>query len=457
MEFEKEILRIIEYMNSRLCASERMKPDAIKELAKSVVDSVGKKEYDFSDYKTISLRTNGKVRTVMNFELWSKELLLCIYLKRRIDKCFHVKYPNRNNQVHTLFGIISAIQDMKDFVIVKFDFEDFFNSLSSSYIYENYIKDSSMERQEKEIIKDFISSCAFCYAGINTSNVFAEIIARDFDLEVKKQFMDSGLIFFERYVDDGVLIFNRFISEDECKQRLNNAISAVFLSNDIKVSTPCTTRLNSTKFKYISRRNVAARPGVPHDFDFLGYGFSVCSVNTKGKSSISISYGITEEKIKKYMSKIDLIVQDYKKNRDTNILRHKLKCFVSRIVYRRRRYSQMIWIAKGFISNYNELRFHISQLDALTESFLKDAIKNAFSKSGVDLPYFLKDDPLLSRYSLYFCLAKNKTLLFEENKRIGIGLQALKKMCTEIGVKNIDGKRYNALVREYLIALGIGH
>ena len=456
MELKRELFKIIEYQNSLLSSKERIDADKIKELATNISDNIETKKYDFSNYDSISLRQNGKIRKVMQYQPWSTELIICIYLKRCIDRCFRVRYPNRNSQVHILFGVLSAVQDMKDYVIVKFDFEDFFNSISSQYIYERYIKNSNLNRRDKDILKAFVDSCPYCYAGINTSNVFSEIIARDFDTEIRTQFAGSGLIFYERYVDDGILVFNRYISESDCINVINSAITKIFLHDSTNIAYRCNTRLNTSKFKYISRRKMGDNPGCSYSFDFLGYEFSMC-ISKGAKKRPSILYGITQDKIEKYSSKIDVIVKEFKDKKDMNILRHKLKSFVSRIVYRRKRYSQMIWISKGFISNYNELRFHMSQLDEKTKLFLNNAVIDSFGRNNLSLPYFIESNPASSRYTLYFCLKNNKTLIFENSKQIGINLHTLRQMCSQVGVKNVEKKQYYALVREYLITVGVGH
>ena len=138
------------------------------------------------------------------------------------------------------------------------------------------------------------------------------------------------------------------------------------------------------------------------------------------------------------------------------LLRHKLRAFCARTVYRRKRYLGMVWKVKGFTSNYNELRYHLGQLDGDTEKFLKQGIWDAFDRASIPYPYFLADRVEESPYNLYGCLRKNRTMLFEENERIGINKATLEKMCRQVSVPTVS-KNYNALVREYLIKLRVGH
>lgn len=135
------------------------------------------------------------------------------------------------------------------------------------------------------------------------------------------------------------------------------------------------------------------------------------------------------------------------------LLRHRIRAFACRTVYRRKKYSSLIWKSKGFTSNYCELRLHMNSLDDKTKKFLKDGIRDSFAELGVKLPYFINGYP----YSLYYSLQNNITLLFEENDRIGITFDDLKKMCNQINIHDVDKKTYNSLVREYLISVKVGH
>ena len=455
-EIKNELSRIIEYHNTLLPECSRKHPAEIVSIIDKTVSDWDNGSFNFANYKSIHLKQNGQVRTVKQFEDWSTELFLCIYLKRCIDRAYKIKYPNRNDHMHLLFGLIRSLQDMKDFVIVKYDFKDFFNSISSEYVFYKYLNKSNLSRQQKHLLQQFTSACPFCFAGINTSNVMAEVISKDFDRTLTTALIGKGLIFSKRYVDDGILIFNKYVSKNELEEIVNNVINKVFYDVDISVTNKCTTALNPTKFTYVSKRVIDSNPGTSFDFNYLGYQFLLTSNNTPTRKRTAIRYGITQEKIQKYSKKLDDIVQEYKSDGNLELLRHKLRAFCSRTVYRRKRYSSMVWKVKGFTSNYNELRHHLGQLDADTERFLKNGVLDAFVRSNIPYPYFLCDESEESPYNLYGCMKRNRTLLFEENERIGINKVTLEKMCKQVNVP-VTSKTYNAMVREYLIKLRVGH
>lgn len=454
--FQSELQRIIEYHNSLLPESCRQSRTDLDTIVAKTISACESGSYDFSKFTTLHLRQNGHKRTVQQYGDWSTELFLCIYLKRCIDRTFKIRYPNRNDHMHTLFGTVRAIQDMKDFVVIKFDFKDFFNSISSEYVYQKFLVGSNLNREQKNLLCLFVKECPYCYAGINTSNVMAEVVSREFDQLLTNTLLEKGLIFYKRYVDDGIIIFNKYISQNELLALIDSAIKKSFYDPSIQVKNICHTALNTSKFAYLSKRDIDLAPTTVFDFSYLGYLFLLQSNNTPSRKRTSIKYGITKEKINKYSLKLDDLLAEYIADSNIELLRHKIRAFCCRTVYRRKRYSCMVWKVKGFASNYNELRFHLSQLEPTTELFLKNGVKDAFLRATLPLPYFLKDTAVNSPYNLYGCLNSNNTLLFEENERIGITKATLEKMCQQLNIPTTS-KTYNALVREYLIKLRVGH
>lgn len=451
-----ELQKIAEYQNALLPLHDRKTEQAIRDIVDNAEKAYIDKTYNFKNYSSLQLRQGDKHRTVKMYSPFSVEELLCIYLKRVLDKKFHIAYPNRNTFVRSLFDTIYGLKDMSDYVICKFDFSDFFNSVSSVFVYQKYIKEKGLERFQSELLKQFVDSTEYAYAGLNTSNILCEIIAKSFDSLIIQKFKDAGLILYKRYIDDGVIIFNRYISEDDCLSIIRGAINEAFYDSNLTNIAPCKVTLNPDKTKYIARRYLTVG-GASSVFDFLGYEF-VLEAKVAGKhEKTEFHYGITEKKIKKYTKRITSIVKEYTEapQKDMELLRHQIKAFTHRTVYRINRYKSIIWKSKGFLSNYCELRYHMDELTPQTEKFLKDVVRDAFTSNGVALPYFLKGNSKESIYSLYNNMQKYKTLLFVE--MIGIDCHALKKMCAQIGIDVTSGKGYDGLVRDYLIKVKVGH
>ena len=256
----------------------------------------------------MNLQQDDKQRIVMMYPPFSPEDILCVYLKRVLDRKFHITYPNRNNYMRSVFDTVCALKDMSDFTIYKFDFSDFFNSVSSIYVYQKYIQDKGLERFNAELLKRFVYDTKYTYAGLNTSNILCEIIAKEFDELLMQKLSKSGVILYKRYIDDGIVIFNRYISKDDCLKNVNEAIKSIFYDS-VEANIPsCKTKVNSSKSAYISRRLMTV--GL-YSFDFLGYEFEMSNKVVDGNEKITVRYGITQKKIDKYSKRIADIVKDY--------------------------------------------------------------------------------------------------------------------------------------------------
>ena len=351
---------------------------------------------------------------------------------------------------------------MADFTIVKFDFKNYFNSISTIYVFEKYIKGNLSDRREIDLIKAFAYSTKYAYAGLCTSNTIAEIIATYFDEAIRQVFTENGLILYERYVDDCVLILNEHMEETEVNNTLNAILFDIFHDSQLSCNM-CKTKFNIQKFCYISRRKVLA-DNHAISIDFLGYEFWLASRQQKNKVIITIQYGVTEAKRKKYSDRLDDLISYYAKREtdnadfnDLELLRHRIAAFSSREVYLSKHFRSNIWRVKGFISNYGELRFFLDTdlIEANTKSFLKNAIDDAFARANIKKPYFL----LGGGYNLFDNMRTNKTILLVNH--IGYDYNALSALCRQIGINSTDrnGKPrgYGNLVRDYLIKVRVGY
>ena len=240
----REIKKIIEYQNSSLLLQDRKNEAAINLITEKVIEDYKNKRYDFSKFTDISIKQIGKIQHTKSFEPFSCEEILCIYLKRVLDRKFHIKYPNRNEYIHSLFDTVSALHNMNDYSIFRFDFEDFFNSVSSEYVFKKYISSSSLERYQIELFEKFVNETKFAYAGLNTSNIFCEIIAQKFDELLALKFKGHGLIFYRRYIDDGILIFNKRVGLDQCLSCISEVIEDIFFD---KMVIPAKKMSDSSK------------------------------------------------------------------------------------------------------------------------------------------------------------------------------------------------------------------
>jgi hypothetical protein len=466
MRFVEEIHKAVRHQHA-LDTNSTKTEDELRAIEEAVCTAISAETYDFSNSESIVLKqSGGKKRFVKQYtDVYSPESVLCQCIKQILDRSFRVKYPNRNKSVRALFDTLKAVRQMADFTIIKYDFKDFFNSVSTPYVFEKYLAENLTDRFEADLVKRFAKETKYAYAGFSTSNVIAEIIAQRFDSEVSIAFDGKGLLFFDRYIDDSIIIVNQHIEEVECRKLLEDTLDKVFHDNTITEQPKCKTHFNSSKFRYVSRRMLT---GSQKTIDYLGYEFKFKTQNDKTE----IKYGITQAKIDKYNRRIDEIIRLYKNpvghNGEANpdyqkmeLLRHRIAAFTSRSVYRISRYNTIVWKTKGFIGNYGELRYLLDTplIDARTKTFLERMVENAFQRALLPIPYFLKGLIGKNGYNLFDNMKTNKTLLFVD--KIGCSKHALENLCAQIEINTVDrnGKTrgYGQLVREYLIKVKVGY
>jgi len=461
----KKLIRKAIYHQINLIPDSGLSKNDIEQRIEKIYDDIQTQNYDFTKMETIILNQNNKKRIVKRYAgEFSTESILCLCIKYIIEQAYNISFVNRNKVVHKLFGILPAVIKMMDFTIVKFDFKDFFNTISSEYVFEQEIKNTIKNRKYVDIIENFVHSTHYTYAGLNTSNIFAEIIANRFDETLREFLPINNIIFHERYIDDTVLILNKYISNDEINKILDLSLKKVFYNNVNQGST-CKVSFNNQKYCYLSNRDFSNN--MNKTFDFLGYQFTLNSF-TNGK--IKLSFGITHEKMAKYKKRIDEIIAAYSSSSSVDfnnleLLKHRIECFCSREVYVEQKHNYEIWKVKGFISNYGELRHLLNDsstnVDDDTIYFLKKMVEEAFDRAGF-VPYFIKGSkkgPIYQvGFNLYENMKKNKTILLVEN--IGYDYQALVKRCEQINIDitdhNDNPRKYQSLVREYLIKTKVG-
>ncbi|MSR92601.1 RNA-dependent RNA polymerase family protein [Inconstantimicrobium porci] len=354
------------------------------------------------------------------------------YLKKRLDKEFNISYPNRFQIMNECISVTENLRYMSNFVIFKYDFKDFFNSVSSQRIFNDYIINSSMKKNEIALLEKLVHNFEKCYAGLATSNSLIEIKAKDFDMRLQIHLRDYGMIFYKRYVDDGLIIFNKFVSEDTIKSILYKTVSEIF-GQEVKI--------NENKCIYINQSNSI------NSFNYLGYEF-IINKNNKYK----IQYGITSEKRKRFENKITAIVNKFKKDENMELFRTRLQFILSRVVFFNcSRYRKEIkWQVIGVSGNYMELRRFIDIEDKITTdtlTFLKDSVYDIIEHElGTNnIPYFLKKSK--EKYSLYFYMKNNKSIVFHPN--IGWSQDYLSKRLKKINLNkayNLKGKSYREIV-----------
>lgn len=407
----------------------------------SFINKYELKSYDFASKKERIITQKNKKRRVYYYEKDTFEYIMCSHFSFVLSKKFRISYNDRNKIIKELINSLQLIKNINDFTIIRFDFKDYFNSISSTYVFEKYLKNSDISRELLNIMKEFFEANKNCSAGFPTSNLIAELISKDFDIELKTNLSKYGVIYYERYVDDGFIILNSFLSTNQFSDIVNNTIKKVFYESCYSIKNQ-KVKLNNRKTQIINKRTF--NNNAIESITFLGYKIILENVN----NFIRFNFGISAEKIGKYQNKFNLIIEDFKKNKNIELLRQRILLFTRRVVYTVPNINKnLTWLSKGVVSNYNELRHFIPILLSDTKQFLEKCVENGFAKHNVPIPYFMKGSSRHS-YELYNNLIKNKSIIFDE--KIGMSKNDLIKYCKKIGILVNSNETYEKILYQYL-------
>ena len=94
------------------------------------------KLYDFNSKESKIITQNNKKRWVYYYEKDTFENIMCSHFSFVLSKKFSIKYNDRTKIIKELINCLQLIKNMNDFTIIRFDFKNYFNSMSSAYIYE---------------------------------------------------------------------------------------------------------------------------------------------------------------------------------------------------------------------------------------------------------------------------------------------------------------------------------
>lgn len=454
---EKELrVRLLPIVKSIYCDVER---DTIEKILDNVIADIKVGNVNFSNLKKISLKKGDGKRFVCLFNKKTTEGVLISYVKSCMDYMLNVYYPNRDDVMHRFFNEVRLLRNLRGFLVYKFDFEDYFNSISMEYVYEFFIKERIQYRQHRKIFELVIEKLKYCCAGIPLSNTIAEIIGRAFDDLVQARLKKEGLIYYNRYVDDVILILGKDSSADLCEKVIEETITDIFLRTE-KMVAPCCTRLNPNKVQYVRFEEIN-EGDPPVSIDYLGYSVFFSVDQNQDRRQLKLQYGIEKNKRDKYEKKLEDIVRRASATDNVEVLRHAVKAFCSRVLYIEKRHGVDRWIKQGIISTYGELRNHWAVLHPETKNFLSGVVWQVMDRvyHGA-FPYFMpkqsrcNERECANSYNLYYSMERNKALIFVEHSCVGIQKETLLKMCKQLGC----GSKYDSYVklrRKYLEKVGI--
>lgn len=183
------------------------------------------------------------------------------------------------------------------------------------------------------------------------------------------------------------------------------------------------------KYLFINKQTL------PTSFDYLGYKIHLFENQNKLEFELGISSllkTLFKEKLKK-------IISENKEN--TEKLRNLIKLHTRRFVYEKQiEEKKTHFFSVSLTQNRKLLRKYKNKLNKEDVLFLQNAVIDCFKELPLPLPYYLKDNNMMSAYNLYGNLMRNSALVLKPNLTSKEKLLEIVKNISEDDLTNNDYK-----------------
>lgn len=400
----------------------------------NIIQRLQNKDYDVNFADEIQYTKTSFIGKKKKIAKISNKLSYEYILSVKINEIIKSLLPKIQSVNDITLALIDNILNLKspEFTIVKFDFHNYFATLSTEYIYKHHIA-PYISNDDKTLFENYIKAVPYCKAGLVPSNAFAEIMSNKLKDQIRIHFKKYKLANCYHYVDDFLLVFNMNISKQKIVEEIEFCLKKVYFDDqNISNKNKCKIYFDGEKFAHLNNDLL------PLSFNNLGYEYNLSLKNNKLKLEI----GISPWKINYYTNKINsLVKQNYK---DVEKLRLLLFAHTRRFIVKKTCINSANKnISVSIIQSNKVLKQHQNIINKKTLDFMKNVIIETFESQNIPLPYYLKDKNINSGYNLYHNFMTNKSIVL--NPHFGYSRQKLVSMLKAMTNEKLDNLSYSQL------------
>ncbi len=433
-----EIIDVIEnYVKKQFKISNVTNKDTQTKILDRIKKQYTNKDVDFkSKIKFKRIISLGKKRSVAYFgDKFCLEYYLVKYFVQNISDMQNKGLANMKVPTQKILNYLDNSINSHNFTIIRFDFKNYYNNLSSEYIYDKFIKCFKLKNTERYFLEQYVKQVPYCFAGLSTSNYFAEIMDSYLEEQLENEFNKIGNAVCFHYGDDFNIFINKKLKKDFSLNLILSIIQKIFHDKNIASNIFNKEKIHTEGDKF----TILTNDDMPITFNFLGYEYQIFKNNNK----IDYNYGVIDYTINKYKQNLKEVISQYKNNVEAQRIvvimqTHKISYPNPSL------YNDDKNISPRFNEQIKCLKFKPDKLNEKTKYFLKNVIFDTYKELNLNLPYFLKDKNENCKYNLYNNLIKGKFLFFKQIG--GINKQQLIKMSSPFDInKNLNDLSYNEI------------
>lgn len=273
--------------------------DELKCISKNVNNSKFKFEFCSSEHK-------GKATYLLGDDL--PQYYAMKQLQYNIKRTFKVKQSDRYRIVKQIKILLA---DAFPKIIIRTDIKSFFENIPQDILLKKINNSTLLNYQSKKFIKNIIDeyeslknqelpSGVGIPRGIGISAYLSELYMHDIDNRIKAM---NNVTFYARYVDDIFIIISP----------IHGNLADSYMSEITKILEEYKLHLNESKtIAYDLLRNNDVME--TYSFSYLGYIFDI----RLSKSIYSMTVGLSVDKMKRYMQRLEYSFDDYNKESKYN-------------------------------------------------------------------------------------------------------------------------------------------
>lgn len=257
-----------------------------------------------SDFQLSSFSRSKRKQKWVYYPSNKVDYLAIKLLDRYLRRIYKVIQADRNKIIRQ---IKSLLEDEGDFIILKVDIENFYESVDLQSLISKIQNDMILSPQGIKLLKSLaLNSPNGLPRGIGISSTLAELYLENFDKEIKNH---ESVFYYCRYVDDIFILLNK-----QDKKKVKNTVV-----NQLNLIS-----LNINKIK---EKEIILQAPYSQSFDYLGYNFQLKKeLKTNGKvKKTELIIQVAKSKMNKIMNKLYLAFLDYQNNNDISLLMKRLR------------------------------------------------------------------------------------------------------------------------------------
>lgn len=416
MEILNEVIKLVR----KDFLSKNVKAEKQQEILDKIIEQYNNKSINFAEklrFKTI-VSFGKKRRVAFIKDKFSLENYLIKYLSIYIEKITNTSLYDMKIANLKLINYLKQLNS-DEFTMVRFDFKNYYNHLSMEYIYKKFIQKYDLKKEEQKLLELFASQVPYCFAGLPTSNVCAEIMNANLEVALTEKYNKISNCLCLHFSDDFNIFADKTISKEKVMEIIESTIFEVYHDKNIIVKNPNKEKIHTSgdKFVYLTKKDL------PKSFYFVGQMYTIF----KNYNEVDFRFGSYNTALQSYKDNLKSLIWEYKNNIPAQKVI--LELHSKKVAYKPNANSNLI--TNKFNGQTRCLKFAKEKIDENTTSFLKNVYKSCYNELNLCLPYFLKNKHS-NKFDVYNNIVAGKSIILKENC---LSFARLKSMCRPFEIK----------------------